>query len=176
MALYYAKSTGGFYDTETGVALPADAVEITAAQHTALLVAQVAGQVIQADANGAPEAVTPVVTLTLAQQAAKASGAGMTLTLSGTLTLAATLFPTDATTQAKVATMASMAARGVLPTGCTAYPMVDAAGTWHEFTAAQYQAVAAALASYVADCDLIASAYPGAPTTLPTAAATLTLA
>ncbi|MDR3534928.1 MAG: hypothetical protein P4L71_00385 [Acetobacteraceae bacterium] len=68
MALYYAKSTGGFYDSGIGTP-PSDAVEITAAQHTALLAAQATGQVIQADANGNPEAVTVTSAMPLPHQA-----------------------------------------------------------------------------------------------------------
>ena len=41
----------------------------------------------------------PPPVLTLAQQAANAAVGGLTITLSGTMTLAATLFPTDARTQ-----------------------------------------------------------------------------
>lgn len=84
--MFYSKSTGGFYDEgmhgarqveqvttdpATGVTLdrwteanpdckiPADAVEITAVEHTALLEAQSAGKCIQADASGKPVVVDP---------------------------------------------------------------------------------------------------------------------
>ncbi len=112
---------------------------------------------------------------TLTQQAAVAINAGLTLTLSGSLTLAATLFPTDATTQGKLADMAAMAARGVLPLGATTYPMKDAAGTWHQFNAAQYQAVAAAIAAYAAAIILIADGNPFGATALPSASVSLTV-
>lgn len=66
--IYYAKSTGGFYDTAiNGDNIPADAVDITADQHQALLSAQSNGKVITADANGNPIAVDPASLLTLAQ-------------------------------------------------------------------------------------------------------------
>lgn len=42
--------------------IPADAVEITAEQHAALLAAQTGGMVIAANADGHPEAVTPAAT------------------------------------------------------------------------------------------------------------------
>ena len=119
----------------------------------------------------APAMPTP----TLAQQAAAAIGAGLTLTLSGSLTLAATLFPTDAVTAAKLADMAAMAARGVLPLGATTYPMKDAAGTWHQFNAAQYQAVAAAIAAYAAAIILIADGNPFGATALPSASVSITV-
>ena len=58
--MFYSKSTGGFYDLEVnGADIPTDAVEITDAQHTALLAAQAAGSSIQADASGKPIAVAP---------------------------------------------------------------------------------------------------------------------
>ncbi len=112
---------------------------------------------------------------TLAQQAAAAVSAGLTLTLSGTLTLPATLFPTDATTQGKLADMSAMAARGVLPLGATAYPMKDSAGLWHQFNAAQYQAVAGAIAAYAAALILIADGNPLGVTALPSASVSLTV-
>ncbi|WP_137008196.1 phage tail protein [Aquitalea aquatilis] len=60
MTIYYAKSTGGFYDDSIhGGAIPEDAVEITADEHAALLEAQAGGKVIQADSNGNPVAVDP---------------------------------------------------------------------------------------------------------------------
>ena len=105
--------------------------------------------------------------LTLAQRAAAAAVAGLTITVSGNLTLAATPFPTDLATQTKIATMDNMAARGVLPIGAADYAMVDAAGNWHHFTAAQYQAVAAALGAYVSACDAIEGGNPYGATTLP---------
>jgi len=112
---------------------------------------------------------------TLAQQAAAAINAGLTLTLSGSLTLAATLFPTDPTTTSKISDMAAMAARGVLPLGATDYPMKDSAGTWRHFTAAQYQAVAGAIAAYAGALNLIADGNPLGATTLPPASATVAL-
>lgn len=53
--MYYAKSTGGFYDKEIhGENMPADAVEISEAQHRALLDGQANGKVIAADSAGRP--------------------------------------------------------------------------------------------------------------------------
>ena len=55
--MLYAKSTGGFYAPAMhGTAIPPDAVEITPAQHAALLAAQAAGKRIVPDANGYPVA------------------------------------------------------------------------------------------------------------------------
>jgi len=55
--LYYSKSTGGFYDTAIHGDIPANAVEITEAEHAALLAAQASGQSIQAGEDGRPVAV-----------------------------------------------------------------------------------------------------------------------
>ena len=53
--MFYAKSTGGFYDVEIhGDAIPADAVEITHDEHAFLLAGQSTGQRIEADDHGRP--------------------------------------------------------------------------------------------------------------------------
>ena len=58
--MFYAKSTGGFYDAAIhGENIPADAVEITTEEHSALLSAQSTGKLIQADQDGRPVAVDP---------------------------------------------------------------------------------------------------------------------
>lgn len=58
--MYYSANTGGFYDAAIhGKNIPADAVEISADEHAALLAAQSSGKVIQADKDGKPVAVDP---------------------------------------------------------------------------------------------------------------------
>lgn len=53
--MYYAKSTGGFYDRSIhGDAIPDDAVEITIEEHAALLDGQRQGKLIAADGGGKP--------------------------------------------------------------------------------------------------------------------------
>ena len=53
--MFYSKTTGGFYSREIhGDAIPSDAVEITADDHSALLESQSQGKRIQADENGYP--------------------------------------------------------------------------------------------------------------------------
>jgi hypothetical protein len=53
--VFYSKTTGGFYTAEIhGDNIPADAVEITEAEHAALIEGQSKGQRIVADANGRP--------------------------------------------------------------------------------------------------------------------------
>ena len=53
--MFYSKSTGGFYTREIhGDNIPADAVEITEAEHAALIEGQSLGKRIVADENGRP--------------------------------------------------------------------------------------------------------------------------
>ena len=53
--MFYSKSTGGFYARDIhGDNIPADAVEITEAEHAALLEGQSQGKLIGADENGRP--------------------------------------------------------------------------------------------------------------------------
>ena len=53
--MFYSKQTGGFYDRDIhGDNIPADAVEITDAEHAALLEGQSSGKIITADNNGNP--------------------------------------------------------------------------------------------------------------------------
>ena len=53
--MFYSKSTGGFYTREIhGDNIPADAVEITEAEHAALIEGQSNGKRIVADENGYP--------------------------------------------------------------------------------------------------------------------------
>jgi hypothetical protein len=58
--MFYSKSTGGFYLPEIhGSNIPADAVEITEAEHAALMEAQAAGKYISGDDTGNPVALLP---------------------------------------------------------------------------------------------------------------------
>lgn len=62
--MFYSATTHGFYDRSINNTIPADAVEITAEQHAALLAGQSAGQLIMADEQGRPIlADLPPVTL-----------------------------------------------------------------------------------------------------------------
>ncbi|MDO9235958.1 MAG: hypothetical protein Q7U28_08000 [Aquabacterium sp.] len=59
--MFYSKSNNGFYAIEIhGDAIPADAVEITDAEHAALLEGQSQGQRIAADAGGFPVLADPL--------------------------------------------------------------------------------------------------------------------
>jgi transposase len=58
--MQYSPSKRGFFDPRLhGKNIPADAVEISADEHRALLTAQAQGKVIQPDENGRPVAVDP---------------------------------------------------------------------------------------------------------------------
>jgi len=57
MTIYYAASTGGFCIEDLHANIPADAVTITAEEHTALLEAQTRGLVIRPGAEGRPVAM-----------------------------------------------------------------------------------------------------------------------
>lgn len=58
--MFYAKSTGGFYDPAIhGDNIPLDAVEITASEYAALLDGQSIGKLIVADADGRPTLSDP---------------------------------------------------------------------------------------------------------------------
>ena len=126
-------------------------------------------------------ATVPTPTPTLAQSAALASVSGLTITLTGTITLAATLFPTDAVTQGKIgAVITTLAATGAFPGGGSSYPMKDATtngpngeGAWHTFTAAEYRTVAGAISTFVAGCDLIADGNPMSAASLPASSVTI---
>ena len=114
--------------------------------------------------------------LTLAQQAVIALSAGVTISLSGTMTLAATAFPIDANTQQKIgAVVTTLLATGAFPGGATTYPMKDAAGSWHTFTETQYKTVAGAIAAYVASLTLIVDGNPTNAADLPSSTISLTV-
>ena len=57
--MLYSATTCGFYDRSINIAIPADAVEITAERHAALLAGQSAGQLITADESGYPVLADP---------------------------------------------------------------------------------------------------------------------
>lgn len=56
MKIYYSATEGGFFSSEVhGKAIPADSVEITHEQHSALLAGQSEGKQITAGIHGGPE-------------------------------------------------------------------------------------------------------------------------
>ena len=163
----------GWYDTDayTYTNLPASTnlLLMTDAQWTARLTGQWAVQ------NGALIAATPAPP-TLAQQAQVALNAGLTIGLSGSITLAPTVFPVDAVTTGKIgAVVTTLLARGEFPNGGTSYPMKDAMGEWHTFDIIQYEAVAGAISTYAASLYLIIDGNPENATELPSASVSLTV-
>ncbi len=68
MTLYYSATTGGFYDSEVHVTLPANRVEITTQQHKDLLTANAQGASIAADEQGYPQAIVLASNEALAPQ------------------------------------------------------------------------------------------------------------
>jgi hypothetical protein len=123
-------------------------------------------------------APTPPV-LTLAQQAAAALNAGLTITSTGpTLTMTATLFPCDTTTTSKISIVTEIVMKtSAVPGNVTTYPMKDMANppVWHQFTVDQYEAIALAIASYVAPLQLIIDGNPANATALPQNSVTISV-
>jgi hypothetical protein len=112
---------------------------------------------------------------TLFQQAAFAVSAGLTVTLSGSITLAATLFPTDLATQTKLGNVVTtVMSTQKFPGGSTTFPMKDSSGAWHDFTVVQYTTVAGAISAYVAAIDLIVDGNPNGAAALPPSSVSLT--
>lgn len=157
----YSPSTNSFYP-EDHPGTPEDAVEITDAVYEALFVAQGEGQIILAGPGGQPIAQTPTApTPTLAQQAYAALYAGLTISLTGSITLAATLFPVDPAAYGKIALVATeINATGAFPCADTSWPMKDSAGNWHTLTVAQYKAIGSAIAAYAAPLNRIIDGDP----------------
>ena len=87
--------------------------------------------------------------LTLAQQAAAASFAGLTIDLNGTVAL----FPTDAATQGYInAEVTSILLNSTFADGTASVEWPDATGTLHNLSVPQFKAVAGAIGAYVAAC------------------------
>lgn len=120
----------------------------------------------------APSMPTP----TLAQQAAAACLAGVTISLSGSTELGSTLFSTDEfTRQSLSAVLMTLMITGSFPGDTVTYPLRDTGGTWHAFTTAQYKAVAGAILTYIAALSLIMSGNPLGATELPSASLALSV-
>jgi hypothetical protein len=73
MSLFYAKSTGGFYNSaiHAPAQIPSDAVQISRETYASLIEAQSAGKVIRAKGDGTPEAVDYISTLTAEETMAR---------------------------------------------------------------------------------------------------------
>lgn len=159
----------GFYSDDFHAAhhIPADAVRIAEAQYQQWhagfgvnppkLYRLVGGKLVD-----------HVAELSLIHHAVTAAGAGLTVTIKGLP--ASTKFPTNATAlQRMAAVMFIVNATGRFSAGFTTWPMKDRAGQWHSLTVDQYKAIATAITSYVAACQLIADGNPLGATELPDA-------
>jgi hypothetical protein len=116
-----------------------------------------------------PVTPPPVTPPTIAQQAAAAILQGVTISLTGSMTLEPTLFPCDPVTTTKISTVLNILnATGLFPDGTTTCAMKDMGNpsAWHSFTGPQYTAVVLAIGNYVFLLDQIADGNP-AYTTLP---------
>lgn len=111
---------------------------------------------------------------TLVAQAADGLRCGFSITLSGSVTLAATKFPIDPVSHVKLgAVVTTLTATGAFPGGATSWPMKDCAGVWHTFGIAPYKAVASAIAAYIAALYLIMDGNPLGAVAIPAPSATL---
>jgi hypothetical protein len=129
-----------FYDSvDSPVPDGVTAIEITYTQWQTCLGNPgwtVANGVLVAPVPPAP----PTAEQLLVQSAQAALSTGLAISLSGTLTLSATVFPTDSVTTGKIGAVATtINTTGEFPGGATSYPMKDSTGAWHSFTVSQYK-------------------------------------
>jgi hypothetical protein len=107
----------------------------------------------------------------LTQQAAGLLAGGLAITSTATTALSAT-YPVDPVSQQKLLAVQSvLSVTGSFPGGASTWPVKDAAGAWHVCTAAQFTAIAVAIAAFVAPCDLIMDGHTGI--SLPATSATI---
>lgn len=153
MSKFYSKTTHGFYDSNINATMPDDAVAITDATYTTLFAAQSAGQIIQADANGDPEAVAaPAPTPTQAAVASgmAALGAGIAITSTSTPSLNGTYALTSNTLLMVAGAVSYCLLKNQFPGGASTLTFFDAANTAHVFSnIAEFEAFAEAIASFV---------------------------
>jgi len=131
--------------------IPADAVEITAEEHQALLAAQSAGDIIMADGNGKPIAVDPASLTTLPEaqeaQGIKLNSACQAAIVAGFISSALGskhTYPAQTTDQQNLSASVLASLLPGLPAGWTTpFWCADANGNWTyaEHTAAQIQQV-----------------------------------
>jgi len=147
--MLYSKLTGGFYNHAIhGDNIPTDAVEISAKNHSTLLIAQSKGKLIVADENGYPIAIdhpAPVRTLTsmLADIAAKRWEVE-----TGGITVAASPIKTDRDSQAQlISTYTSLKSGLIADT-----QWKDAHGMFTMVTLAELEPVAQAVSEHVRAC------------------------
>jgi len=128
-------------------------------------------EVIAGETYSATMPVPPA--LTLAQQAAQAVDAGLSIALSGSISLAETLFATDPQTQSWIdAEVTSILLNGTFVDGASTVQWPDATGALHDFTVPQFKIIAAAVGAYVGVCR---KCIIGSATALPPASIPLTV-
>lgn len=152
----------GFFRDDVHKTIPAGAIKITEDQYQ-----QIHGErgfhakpkMIQHRlVNGNLEVYEPV--LTLEQQAQNLINEGLTITLTGSLTLTAT-FRTNANAQKLISAVLNVvSATGSFPEGAATHPLQDKNGNWHPLTIPQYKAVSGAITTYVALMQLISQGNP----------------
>lgn len=127
--MFYSKSTGGFYDTAIhGKNIPADAVEITTEEHTALLNGQSSGKSIVSDALGRPVAIVPVKPLPQVRAEKLAQlDAARKAAATAQVTVAGKPFPATDEFQAKISRALNYIGRG---------KPLDLDGAWRDSNAA----------------------------------------
>jgi len=155
----------GWYDTAEfsypNLPAPTDLLAVTAAQWAA----RTANPSGWAVSGGALVSYTPpVVAPTLAQQAAMALAAGLTITSTGTPALNGT-YACDDAAQARINRVYALIQRGggaVFPAGLTSLPWPDKSGALHTFTSvAEFLAFETAVGNYVLALDMIQAANSG---------------
>ena len=148
MEKFYSKTTGGFYDSEINVNMPADVVSVTDTVYNDLLAAQESGNRIKPDANGNPVSVPPPPP-TPAQQAAAIISGGLHVTSTGTSSLNGT-YATDGNTTAEInAEITSLLLNGTFTDGTQTIQWPDIAGAPHAFNVAQFKTLATAIGVFV---------------------------
>lgn len=161
----------GWYDTDAlhypNLPPASDLFEVTAAEWAARL-SNPSGWAVS---NGALVAYTPAVPPpTLAQQAAAALGAGLTITSTSTPALNGT-YPADPATISYVnSEMVSLAKNGTFADGTTSVQWPDTSGALHTFSVTEFEAFAGAMGKFVALCR---QCIIGASQSLPPSTATI---
>lgn len=147
--MFYSKSTGGFYGAAIhGDRIPADAVEITAEEHAALLETQSSGKQITADENGYPIVIDPpqpvrTQAVLLAEVAAK-----RWLVETGGILIGGTPIATDRDSQAQLTSAYTSLKSGLI----VDTPWKAADGSFTLVTLAEIEPVAQAVAAHVRAC------------------------
>lgn len=143
----------GWYDTEITAMLPATSSTLALVNVTSSWPANAARNNGWAISGGTLVSHTPPQSSTLAQAAAMALGQGLTITITGSLTLSATTFPIDPTAQLKINSNVNKLNQpgNTFFNDATTGRMLDMMNPpgWHVFTATQYLAVAEAIGAYV---------------------------